>query len=140
MTSDRMVRSHLAQATYRLAEVQHALQDRQDATAVRRSPEGVELALKAALRAAGVEPPRWHDVGDVRRANAARLPPALQVSVERLARISADLRQDREAAFYGDEAAGLTPDDLYGEADARQAAQDAAFVVDPLVGRSLPPP
>lgn len=139
MTSDRMARSHLAQATYRLAEVQHALRDRQYAIAVRRSQEAVEMALKAALRAAGVEPPRWHDVGDVLRANAARLPPALQASVERLARISADLRQDREAAFYGDEAAGLTPDDLYGEADARQAAEDAAFVVD-LVGRSLPLP
>lgn len=138
MTSDRMARSHLAQATYRLAEVHNAMREGHYAVAVRRSQEAVELALKAALRAAGVEPPRWHDVGDVLRANAARLAPALRASVERLARISADLRQDREAAFYGDEAAGLTPDDLYGQADAHQAAEDAGFVVD-LVGRSFPP-
>jgi HEPN domain-containing protein len=139
MTSDRMMRSHLAQAKYRLAEVERARQDGQYAVAVRRSQEAVELALKAALRAAGVEPPQWHDVGDVLRANAARLPSALRTSLERLAQISADLRQDREAAFYGDEAAGLAPDDLYHEDDARQAAEAAAFVVD-LVARAIPPP
>jgi HEPN domain-containing protein len=139
MTSDRMARSHFAQATYRLAEVRNAIRDRQHAVAVRRSQEAVELALKAALRGAGVEPPRWHDVGDVLLANASRLPRVLQASVERLARISADLRQDRESAFYGDEGAGLTPEDLYDEADARQAGEQAAFVVD-LVGRSFSPP
>jgi HEPN domain-containing protein len=126
MTSDRMMRSHLAQAKYRLAEVERARQDGQYAVAVRRSQEAVE-------------PPQWHDVGDVLRANAARLPSALRTSLERLAQISADLRQDREAAFYGDEAAGLAPDDLYHEDDARQAAEAAAFVVD-LVARAIPPP
>lgn len=133
-----MARSHLAQAVYRLAEVQNALREGQHAIAVRRSQEAVELALKAALRAAGIEPPRWHDVGDVLLANAARLPPALQPAVERLAQISAELRQERESAFYGDEAAGLTPEDLYDEADASRAAEDAAFVVD-LVERLLTP-
>jgi HEPN domain-containing protein len=126
MTSDRMVRSHLAQAKYRLAEVERARRDGPYAVAVRRSQEAVE-------------PPQWHDVGDVLRANAARLPSALRTSLERLAQISADLRQDREAAFYGDEAAGLAPDDLYHEDDARQAAEAAAFVVD-LVARAIPPP
>lgn len=88
---------------------------------------------------AGIEPPRWHDVGDVLLASVARLPPALLPAIERLARISAYLREDRESAFYGDEAAGLGPEDLYGEADARQAAEDAAFVVD-LIARVLAPP
>jgi HEPN domain-containing protein len=102
------------------------------------SQEAVELALKAALRIAGVEPSRWPDVGGVLLANAARLSPALRDAAEQLARISADLRQDRESAFYGDETAGLTPENLYVEADARRAAEDAAFVVD-LVGRLLTP-
>jgi len=125
-----MARSFLRQAMYRLGGVGRAIDDRQFAIAVRWSQEAVELALKAALRAAGVEPPRWHDVGEVLRANSARLPPSLQQVADRLVRISADLRQDREAAFYGDEAGDRTPDDLYGELDARQAAADATFAVD----------
>jgi HEPN domain-containing protein len=136
MTSDRMARSYLAQARYRLGTIEVAIRDRQHAIAVRQSQEAVELALKAALRAAGIEPPRWHDVGDVLLASASRLDPALQEAAPRPARISADLRQDRESAFYGDEAAGLTPDDLYGEADARRAHGDASFVVD-LVRQAL---
>ena len=135
MTSDRMARSYLGQAVYRLGEVGRALRESQYAIAVRWSQEAVELALKAVLRAAGVEPPRWHDVGEVLLANISRLPPALQEAAERMARISADLRQDREVAFYGDEAAGLTPDDLYDEADARRAYGDATFVVE-LVSRA----
>lgn len=86
-------------------------------------------ALKAALRAAGVEPPRWHDVGAVLTANAARLPVSLQEVADRLVSISAAQRQDREPSLYGDEAADRTPDELYGEADARRAHVDAAFVV-----------
>jgi HEPN domain-containing protein len=136
MTSDRMARRYLAQARYRMAEVRNAVREQQSAVAVRRRQEAVELALKAVLRASGVDPPRWHDVGDVLRANTARLPPALQETVERLARISSDLRQDREPAFHGDEAAGLPPEELYGETDARRTGEDAAFVVD-VVGRAL---
>lgn len=130
MTSDRMAQSYLAQAAYRLGEVERAIGHAQYAIAVRRSQEAVEMALKAALRAAGVEPPHWHDVGEVLLANASRLHPTLQAVADGLARISADLRQDREAAFYGDESSGRAPDELYGEADASQAHRDASFVVE----------
>lgn len=125
-----MARSFLRQALYRLGGVERAIGDSQYAIAVRWSQEAVELALKAALRAAGVEPPRWHDVGEVLKASVARLPVPLQSVADRLVRISADLRQDREPAFYGDEAGDRTPDELYGEADARRASADATFVVD----------
>lgn len=32
---------------------------------VRESQEVVELALKGMLRAVGIDPPKWHDVGDL---------------------------------------------------------------------------
>jgi len=32
---------------------------------VREAQEIVELALKDILRDAGIEPPKWHDVGDI---------------------------------------------------------------------------
>jgi hypothetical protein len=41
--------------------------------------------------------------------------------------------------FHGDEDGGLSPEDLYDEADARQAGEEPTFVVD-LVGRSFSPP
>ena len=130
MTTDRMARSFLRQAMYRLAGVDRAIADHQYAIAVRWSQEAVEPALKAALRAAGVEPPRWHDVGAVLTANAARLPASLREIADRLVSISSDLRQDRELAFYGDEAGDRTPDELYSEADARRAHADATFAVE----------
>jgi HEPN domain-containing protein len=132
--TDRMARSFLRQAAYRLELVERAIADGQHAVAVRLSQEAVELALKAALRAAGVEPPRWHDVGEILKANVARLPASLQEVADRLVSISADQRQDREPAFYGDEAADRTPDELYAEADARRAHADATFTVERVRG------
>jgi hypothetical protein len=71
-------------------------------------------------------------VGDVRRARATRPPSALRPAVEQRARVSADLREDRAAAFGGDEAAGRTPEDLSGEAEAGRPAEDATLVVEPV--------
>jgi HEPN domain-containing protein len=100
------------------------------ADVVRESQEVVELALKGLLRAAGVDPPRIHDVGDVLRAERERLPPAIGPEVERLAEASRGLRRDRELAFYGAE--DLTPSDFYHRRDA-EAARDAARLVVRLV-------
>ena len=87
----------------------------------------MELALKGLLRACHVAPPRLHDVSDVLRRERERLPPSARRHVERLARISRELRRDRELAFYGAE--DLVPSDFYKEEDARRALDGAEFVV-----------
>ena len=138
MTSDRMAKNLIDQARYRMTLVEKAFKDRQFATAVRESQEAVELALKGALRAVGIEPPHWHDVGDVLRANGSRLGASVQAELERVLAISKELGEHRQPALYGDEDAGLGPDDLYGETQARKAVEDAKFVVD-RVSRSFPP-
>jgi HEPN domain-containing protein len=97
------------------------------ADVVRESQEVVELALKGLLRACGVEPPRIHDVSEILLAESGRLPPPVRTDVQRLARISKDLRRDRELAFCGAE--DLTPSDFYSKADADQARDAARFVV-----------
>jgi HEPN domain-containing protein len=97
------------------------------ADVVRESQEVVELALKGLLRAAGVDPPRIHDVGDVLIAERARLPAAIASEVERLAEASRELRRDRELAFYGAE--DLTPSDFYHRRDAESAREAARLVV-----------
>ena len=55
---------------------------------VRRAQEAVELALKAALRFIGVDPPRVHDVGPSLREHASKFPPAFATAIPKLASIS----------------------------------------------------
>ena len=83
--------------------------------------EVVELALKGLLRSHGIEPPRVHDVSDVLLAEKDRLPVPLHAELKSLAKISRDLRRDRELAFYGAE--DLTPSGFYTRADAEQARE-----------------
>ena len=92
------------------------------------SQEVVELALKGLLRAAGVDPPRVHDVAEVLEAERGRLPASLAGDLDRLAAASRALRRDRELAFYGAE--DLTPSDFYRERDADEARDAARLVVE----------
>lgn len=97
------------------------------ADVVRESQEVVELALKALLRSAGIDPPRIHDVGEVLLAERARIPAALDADLDRLAEASRRLRRDRELAFYGAE--DFTPSAFYKRADADAAREAARMVV-----------
>ena len=122
---------YVRRAESRLRALDVLYEDESWADVVRESQEVVELALKGLLRAAGIDPPRVHDVSDVLVAERARLPAGLEDgNVSRLAAASRDLRRDRELAFYGAE--DLTPSDFYREADAA-AAREAARVVVRLV-------
>jgi HEPN domain-containing protein len=105
------------------------------ADVVRESQEVVELALKGLLRACGIDAPRIHDVSGVLLDERARLPDALHKDLDALARISRQLRRDRELAFYGSE--DLTPSDFYSRDDATEARDSARLVVrrvTPFVG------
>ena len=109
---------------------------------MRESQEVVELALKGLLRSCGIEAPRIHDVSDILLAERERLPEAIRSEAESLARISSDLRRDRELAFYGAE--DLTPSGFYKRRDAERALEGArktVRVVTPVVGgaRDGPP-
>ena len=104
------------------------------ADVVRESQEAVELALKGMLRAAGVEPPRVHDVSDILVAERERLPETLRDHVERFAKVSKELRRDRELAFYGAE--DLTPSGFYGREEATSARDDARAKAWPLFAPS----
>jgi HEPN domain-containing protein len=105
------------------------------ADVVRESQEVVELALKALLRARGVDVPRVHDVAPILHAERARLPGALAPFIGELADASRQLRRDRELAFYGAE--DLTPGEFYTRADADRALGYARRVVE-LVSHHVP--
>ncbi len=120
---------YVRRAESRLRSIDVLYEDRSWPDVVRESQEVVELALKGLLRAAGVDPPRVHDVSDVLTAERGRLPAGLgDDAVARLAAASRDLRRDRELAFYGAE--DLTPSEFYREPDAASAREAARFVVE----------
>jgi HEPN domain-containing protein len=88
MTANELARSCLTKASVRL-EMLHFLAERQAwSDVVREAQELVELALKGLLRQAGIDPPKWHDVGPVLLEQAALFPADLQAQLQELARIS----------------------------------------------------
>jgi hypothetical protein len=127
MRNQDLAADYVRRAAARLGALDVLFDAQSWADVVREAQEVVELALKGLLRAAGVDPPRIHDVADVLLAERARLPAALAGDVERLADASRGLRRDRELAFYG--AADLTPSDFYRKGDAEHARQAARLVV-----------
>lgn len=127
MKNRDLARDYAKRAEVRLKAVDVLFAEKSWADVVRESQEIVELALKAMLRASGVEPPRIHDVSDILLAERDRLGADLQDQVEALASISRELRRDRELAFYGAE--DLTPTSFYSKKDAEKAREGARFTV-----------
>ena len=128
MRNRTLAADHVRRAAARLRAIDVLYEAGSWADVVRESQEAVELALKGLLRAAGVDPPRVHDVAEVLEAERNRLPAALAGDVDRLAAASRDLRRDRELAFYGAE--DLTPSEFYRERDAEEARSAARLVVE----------
>ena len=128
MRNRTLAADHVRRAEARLKALDTLYEAESWADVVRESQETVELALKGLLRAAGIDPPRVHDVADVLESERERLPAELEGEIDRLAAASRGLRRDRELAFYGAE--DLTPSDFYKEPDAAEAREAARFVVD----------
>ena len=128
MTNRDLAKSYIWKAETRLDALE-ALRKRQNySDVVREAQETVELALKGMLRAIGVEPPKYHDVGGLLLEHGDRFNTAITKELERAARISKRLRKERELAFYGD--IDFIPTEEYTEEDARQAIEEAQWVVE----------
>ncbi len=125
-----MAKSYIRQARERLRHAREALNEGNYPYTIRQSQEAVELALKAALRLVGVEPPKWHDVGPILRRESKRFPEWFQREIGFMARVSRRLRREREPAMYGDEELSLPPEELYDRVDAEEALRDAQRVVE----------
>lgn len=83
--------------------------------------------MKALLRYAGIEPPKWHAVGGTVRDHRERFPPLSIVDLDRLVSVSAWLRKERETSLYGD--IDFIPTEQYDEEAGRRAKDDATFVL-----------
>ncbi len=127
MRSPELAADYVRRAKARLDAVDALFACDSWADVVRESQEVVELALKGLLRAAGIEPPRIHDVSEVLLAEKGRFPQAIQRNLDALAAGSRTLRRDRELAFYGAE--DLTPSGFYTKEDAASARDIARRTV-----------
>lgn len=136
MTTDELARDYFRRARVRRRVLDVLFAAGEYADVVREAQELVELALKGMLRWAGVDPPRWHDVGEILLEQAAHLPVPVRPHAAHLAAISKRLRRERETAFYGE--IDLVPGKNYDVAAARQALDDADHVLSAL-GHFEPP-
>jgi hypothetical protein len=94
---------------------------------VREAQEIVELASKGMLRAAGIEPPKFHDVGSLLLEHKGKYRDDVSRQMERVASISKGLKKERELSFYGD--IDFIPTEEYKLEDAQEAREGAHFVV-----------
>lgn len=129
MNNITLARSHIRQAKERIKHAGEALGTGNYPYVIRQCQEAVELALKAALRIVGIEPPKWHDVGPVLRREKNRFPKWFQERIPELAYISRSLRRERETAMCGDEETGLPAEELYTRYDAEQSLRQARIVL-----------
>ncbi len=127
MTNKSLAQSYLLKATKRLKILPVLFGEAAWSDIVREAQEIVELSLKGMLRQVGIDPPKWHDVGQMLLEYRDRFPEAGAEQLERLAAISAWLRKEREFSFYGD--IDFIPTEEYSEADAMRAIEDARTVV-----------
>ena len=79
------------------------------------------------LKSVGVEPPKFHDVGSLLVEHRGKYGENVSQHVERIASISKNWRWERELSFYGE--IDFIPTEEYTLEDARQAREDAGFVV-----------
>ena len=136
MTNLSLAQSYLVKAPKRLKALAVLRDEGAHSDVVSEAQELVELALKGMLRAVGIEPPKYHDVGGLLLEHARRVSQAVGEQLPRAAEISKRLRRERELAFYGD--IDFIPTEEYSAQDADRAYQEAAWVV-ALAGEVIGP-
>ncbi|NWF93009.1 MAG: HEPN domain-containing protein [Syntrophaceae bacterium] len=127
MTNSDLAKSYLKKRTDRLDVLDLLLKKGAYSDVVREAQEIVELGFRGMLRYVGIEPPKYHDVGPLLIEYQGRFRDVSSEDIMRLAKISKELRRERELAFYGD--IDFIPTDEYKQEDAMEAIEGAKFVV-----------
>ena len=127
MTNINLIKDYISRAAHRFEALKVLFERESFADVVRESQEIVELCLKALLRKSGIEAPRTHDVGETLLSYRDNIEEKYRGDVEKMAKISHNLRRDRELSFYGSE--DLTPSEFYTKEDATEAFHSAQWLV-----------
>lgn len=103
-----LARSYMEKSEKRLKILPVLLNEKDYSDVVREAQEIVELSLKGMLRAVGVDPPQFHDVGDL--------------IVEYRDRFPQEVKTEGDVDFI--------PTEEYSAADAEEAISQAKFIVE----------
>ena len=128
MTAGDLARSYLVKAGKRLRILEVLFDEEDYSDVVREAQEIVELCLKGMLRSVGIEPPKWHDVGQFLIEYEERFSGVIHEDLVKAAKISKALRRDRELAFYGD--VDFIPTEEFTRDSGVEAINGAKFVLD----------
>jgi len=118
----------LTKATSRLKILPVLHQDKNWSDVVCEAQEIVELATKAMLRGAGIDPPKWHDVSAVILYHLEKFPPTHHPALLHACEMARMLAKEYEQAFYGDE--DTIPTEHYTQRQSEAAIDEARFVVE----------
>jgi HEPN domain-containing protein len=127
VTNVTLAQSYLRKAVDRLDILDVLQRKGAYSDVVREAQEIVELASKGMLRAVGIEPPKFHDVGGLLQEHKDKFPEEVSGRIDEIAAISKRLKKERELAFYGD--IDFIPTEEYRVEDAKEALENAHFVV-----------
>ncbi len=128
MTNESLARSYLIKAEKRMKVLSILFEEADYSDVVREAQEIVELSLKGMLRFAGIEPPKFHDVGALIIEHKDKFKGVTLNNAKKIAKISKELRKERELAFYGD--IDFIPTEEYTSDDARKAIKNTNFVLE----------
>jgi len=102
MTSKDLAQSYFRKSIDRLDILDLLLKKGAHSDVVREAQEIVGLCLKGMLRYVGIESPKYHDVSPLIIEHQERFKDISSEEIMGLAKISKELRKERELAFYGD--------------------------------------
>jgi len=128
VTNLTLAQAYLKKAADRLDILDMLHQKGAYSDVVREAQEIVELAQKGMLRAVGIEPPKYHDVGGLLIEHKDRFGRRIERALPKAAQISKWLRKERELSFYGD--IDFIPTEEYTAKDSNRARRDARWIVD----------
>lgn len=96
MTTSQLAAGYFRKCSDRMAALEVLLQREAWSDVVRESQEIVELALKGILRAVGIDPPKWHDVGALMLEHSEKIGALDRNELGYLAAASKRLRKEAE--------------------------------------------
>lgn len=127
MTNVTLAQSYLRKTTDRLDILTLLMGKGAYSDVIREAQEIVELALKGMLRAAGIEPSKFHDVGGLLVGHRDKYPEDVACEIGGIAKISKRLRKEGELSCCGN--IDFISTEEYLPENAQEAIEGANFIV-----------
>lgn len=126
MNTNLLAKEYLKRCKIRFEALKLLFSEKSYADVIREAQEIVELCGKGILRASGIDPPKWHDVGDL-IVELTKKYKKFKNDFKKYAAYSSWLRKERELAFYGE--IDFIPSERYTKREAKKALKAAEFSI-----------